>query len=425
MINILHRASGKFQALGAVALVSVVGLTVAGCSPVLRQSTGPAAEGAPGTVVVASPSTSPAQLTVTPGDGATDVNPLTPVTVSASQGTLTSVTLTAADGTQIPGVVDPATGTWSSQGALVYATGYFLRAVAAGVDGLPTTSVRSFKTISPANQTMAYINTASGYSIQNGATYGVGQALTIHWDEQITNRAAAQKAITVTTVPAQPAAFNWTDNQNMMWRTKDYMIPGTKVTVSANVFGVQMGAGLWGQKNVTTSFVVGDSHVAIADDSTKMITVYNNGVAVRTMPTSMGQGGYVQGSNGQTISLYTNSGPHIVIEKGRTVRMTSSSFGLPKTDPLGYDTVVNFAVKISNDGEYAHSAPWNNELGVRDLSHGCLNLSPADAQWFYDFSRPGDIVDVKGTPQQLAVWNSGAWTVPWNQWIAGSALPVS
>lgn len=371
-----------------------------------------------------SPSVPEAEVTVSPASDADDIAPDTPVTVKAEGGMLGDVSVTAPDGSQVPGTLAKDALSWTSAGTLAYGTTYTVRSTASNRVGTASTRTSTFSTVKPGTFTLPYINTASGYSIQDGNTYGVGQALQIHWDEPIGDRAAAQKAVTVTLDPPQPAAFSWVDDQNMMWRTKDYLQPGTKVTVAANVFGLKLGDDLWGQENRSTSFVVGDSHVSVVDDSTHMVTVYENGTAIRTMPTSLGQGGSFTASNGQTISLWTNSGPHIVIEKAQTVRMTSSSYGLPKTDPLGYDTVVNWGVKISEDGEYAHAAPWNNNLGVSDESHGCLNLSTADAEWFYGYSLPGDIVDVKGTPQNLAEWNSGAWTVPWDQWVARSALPV-
>ncbi|MHA3703518.1 L,D-transpeptidase [Jatrophihabitans sp. YIM 134969] len=421
----LRRASGSRRA-GVLAGVgiSVLALALAGCTAGQQRAASSATSSSAAPAPRTSPTTPPAALAITPAANTAEVNPGSPIVVKTTGGMIGKVVVTAADGTEVPGALAADSLSWTSKGPLAYATTYTVDATASNLVGQATSSQSTFTTVKPANFTLPYVNTAAGFSIQDGNTYGVGQALQIHWDEEITDRAAAQKAVTVTTSPPQTAAFSWTDDQNMMWRTKDYLKPGTKVTVTANVYGVQVGPGLWGQKNVSSSFVIGDSHISIADDTTKIVTVYENGKVVRTMPTSMGQGGRFTSSNGTEISLWTNSGPHMVIQKAETVRMTSSSYGLPKTDPLGYDTVVKYGVKISQDGEYTHAAPWNNNLGQSDESHGCLNLSTDDAEWMYNFSLPGDIVDVKGTPQNLAEWNSGSWTVPWDQWIARSALPV-
>ena len=55
------------------------------------------------------------------------------------------------------------------------------------------------------------------------------------------------------------------------------------------------------------SFKIGDSHVSIADDNTKQVSVFDNGKLVRTMPTSMGMGG-TETIGGTTFSLLDPAG---------------------------------------------------------------------------------------------------------------------
>ena len=46
------------------------------------------------------------------------------------------------------------------------------------------------------------------------------------------------------------------------------------------------------------------------------------------------------------------------------------------------------------DGDMAlHGAYWHDNFGVRS-SHGCVNLSPRDARWLFDFARVGSTVIV-------------------------------
>lgn len=55
--------------------------------------------------------------------------------------------------------------------------------------------------------------------------------------------------------------------------------------------------------------------------------------------------------------------------------------------------------------------------GKTDTSHGCLNLNHDNAQWFYNFSVPGDVVEVRNTGgKPLQLWQNGDWSVPWEQW---------
>ncbi len=73
-----------------------------------------------------------------------------------------------------------------------------------------------------------------------------------------------------------------------------------------------------------------------------------------------------------------------------------------------------------------HAAPWSvGQQGSSNVSHGCINLSTARAQWFYDFSQPGDVVEVVNSAGPLLSRADGDiydWSIPWDQWVAGSAL---
>ena len=58
------------------------------------------------------------------------------------------------------------------------------------------------------------------------------------------------------------------------------------------------------------------------------------------------------------------------------------------------------------------------------MTHGCVNLSPADAKAYYDTVQYGDPVEVTGTPVKLSaqdgdIWD---WTLSWDEWTGLSAL---
>jgi len=57
-----------------------------------------------------------------------------------------------------------------------------------------------------------------------------------------------------------------------------------------------------------------------------------------------------------------------------------------------------------------HGAYWQTLLGYQ-RSHGCVNLSVADAHWLYDWANEGDYVyvwDPSGeTPTDPSVYGSG------------------
>lgn len=47
---------------------------------------------------------------------------------------------------------------------------------------------------------------------------------------------------------------------------------------------------------------------------------------------------------------------------------------------------------------YVQSAPWSvGSQGRTNVSHGCLNVSPSNAAWFYDNTKRGDILEIVNT----------------------------
>ncbi|QTJ67215.1 L,D-transpeptidase family protein [Rhodococcus sp. ZPP] len=377
---------------------------------------------APSAPTSAQPSAGP-QITVVPADGVAAVKPLDPVSVDATGGTLESVRMTNDEGRVIDGIFTPDRVSWKPGVPLGYGKTYTLVITAVGDDGARSDRTSTFTTVRPGNQTKPSFLTTGGNLLTDGGTFGVGIVIVTHFDEPITDRAAAERALSVETTPPVSGSWYWADDQNVHWRPQNYYEPGTKVTVRANVYGKPLGEGLFGQEDATTSFTIGDAHISVADDTTKQITVTDNGEVVRTMPTSMGMGGS-EVVGGQTLTFWTQPGIYTVIDKANPVVMDSSTYGLPVNSRLGYKESINFATRISTDGIYLHELAdtiWAQ--GNTNVSHGCLNLSPENARWFYDFSRPGDIVEVRNTGgAPLEQWQNGDWSVPWDQWLAGSAL---
>lgn len=402
----------RFRSAAVTSLLAVLIVVLAACS------SSPTTGGEPGKSTPAAP-----VITVSPAQGAADVDPAAPVTVKTSSGILSAVTMTNEDGRVIDGSLTPDKTGWQPNIPLGYGHTYTVTAEGLGMTGATGPVTSSFSTLTPFNQTKVYLNTTGGAALADGGTYGVGTVVAAHFDEDIPDRAAAEKRLVVTTEPKVEGAWYWMDNRNAHWRPREYYKPGTRVTVAANIFGAAVGPGLYGQEDSRTSFVIGDSHVAIADDNTHQIEVFENGNLVRTMPTSMGMGGSTT-VGGKTITFWTQPGVYTVMDKANPVIMDSSTYGLPVNSRLGYKEAIGWATRISTDGIYLHaldSTIWAQ--GSTDVSHGCLNLSTENASWFFDFAVPGDVVEIRNTGgAPLEVWQNGDWSVPWEQWIAGSAL---
>jgi lipoprotein-anchoring transpeptidase ErfK/SrfK len=346
------------------------------------------------------------KVTTSVTDGAVGVAVDSPVTVSADNGVLASVEMVNENGGSVDGQLSPDGVHWSTAERLGYNRLYTLTAKARGLGGAATRQL-SFQTHSPHNLTMPYAMP------RDGEVVGVGEPVAVQFDENIANREAAEKAIVVTTDPPVEGAFYWLNNREVRWRPEHFWKPGTNVNIAVNSYGVDLGDGVFGQDNVRSHFTIGDEVIATADDNTKMVTVRVNGNLVKTMPTSMGKE-----------STPTASGTYILGVRFAHMIMDSSTYGVPANSPNGYRTEVDFATQMSYSGVFVHSAPWSvGAQGHTNTSHGCLNVSPSNAQWFFENTKRGDIVDVVNTlgPPLSGTEGLGDWNIPWDQWHAGNA----
>ena len=362
---------------------------------------------------------------VTPGPNARDVDPVAHVMVKADAGTLTDVRMVNEGGKTVAGRHDPGQHRLEAHRspglrAHLHADGHQPRARMA----LRPTQVSSFSTLRPSNQTKVSFTTTSEAALQDGGTYGVGTVVVAHFDEQIADRAAAERQLKVTTNPAVQGSWFWVDGQNAHWRPEHYYAPGTTVTAEAKIYGIALGRRLIRARRQPG--VVPDRRRArIHRRRCHQTWSASSTTELWSAPCPpRWEWAAPKPSARRRISLWTPPGIYTVLDKGNPVVMDSSTFGLPKNSRLGYRETINYATRISTDGIYLHqldATVWAQ--GHTDTSHGCLNLNADNAKWFYDFSVPGDVVEVRnsgGPPLKLA--QNGDWTLSWDQWRKGSAL---
>jgi lipoprotein-anchoring transpeptidase ErfK/SrfK len=399
-------------------LGTAAGLTAAGCSSPSHASTG--AAGTWQTPGAATPSATPVTLTVSPKAGAAKVSPTDPVTVAVEGGRLESVTV-AAGRKKVSGTVQADGASWRSTGTLAYGKKYQVTASVVDSAGARVRKTSTFTTLEPSHVAGVTFQANGLNVLKTGGTYGMGQPVIVAFGHAVADKAAAEKAITVETTPAVEGKFFWVSSTIVHWRPAKYWAKGTKVKVSVDAFGVHLGKGVYGAAGESTHFTIGRSLLAICDNSTHRTKVYIDGKMVRDMASSNGRGGYTQGANGEQIHFWTQEGPHVVLSKEKTHTMSSASYGLSDpNNPYYYaPEVVQLCTRISYSGEFLHAAPWNHSLGQANLSHGCVNLSTADARWVYDNFLVGDVVDVRHTPKALPVSDGlGDWTVPYHKYGA-------
>jgi lipoprotein-anchoring transpeptidase ErfK/SrfK len=346
----------------------------------------------------------PAAVSVVPAANAAAVAPGDPVKVTASGGTLSSVTVSGTGGA-VKGTLNADKTVWTSTDKLGFGARYTVSAVAINASGQKTTKTSAFATARPAKTVFPAVSPLTGMTV------GVGMPVRVYFDNPVSDRKAALARMKVTTSVPTVGAWRWFSATEVHWRPRTYWKPGTKVALDTDLRGVSLGPGTYGSVNADRhiAFAIGASHVSIADAKTHRMKVWVNGKLTKDFPASLGK---------EVPGRYTHSGVHIVTDKKRSMTMDSTTYGLA-LDAGGYRTHVEFATRISNSGEFVHSAPWSvAQQGSSNVSHGCVNLAPANATWFFGISQPGDVVKVTGTPVHLSGRDTDIpdWTIPWSQW---------
>jgi lipoprotein-anchoring transpeptidase ErfK/SrfK len=211
------------------------------------------------------------------------------------------------------------------------------------------------------------------FNPSNGAKAGAAKPIYINFQRPIANRQMAQDAVHISSNPPVPGRFYWTSDTQLRWRPQDFWPAGTVVNIDA--------------AGTKSSFTVPEQLVATIDNKTLEMQVVRNGKLEKTFPVSMGK----KGND-------TPNGTYYVLEKFADIVMDSSTYGVPVSSAEGYKIQVQDAVRVDNLGTFVHSAPWSTGAqGNSNVSHGCINLSPANAQWFYDNFGSGDPVVIKNS----------------------------
>jgi lipoprotein-anchoring transpeptidase ErfK/SrfK len=353
-------------------------------------------------------------LAISPEAGAVDVSPVAPIVVAAGAGRLVAVHVTGPDGRPVETKATTSPTRWQADGMLSFDATYRVTATAVGPSGVAATATSTFSTVTPVSRVHATVWPDTGMSV------GVGQPIVLHFDAPITSdaaRAGVLSHITVAATRPVPGGWHWFSARELHFRPRQLWPAGEQIAVTTDLAGWDAGAGRWGEGSVSVRFAVGDSRVSVADLSTHLMTVRENGRVIATYPFSGGRDKYP-----------TMNGIHVVLDRETLVHMVSSTNGIPVDSPDGYDEWVFFDVHITDSGEYVHAAPWSvSSQGHANVSHGCINLSLTDAKTFFDFSRVGDVLEVVGGPRPPAAGDHGVmdWSTPDSAWTPATVQPLA
>lgn len=400
--------------------VGAVALLTAACSAT-PTGTPPSS---PTSTPSAIPQLPPPGLTVTPSDGSSGVGLGQTVSVSATGGVLDSVSvLPNGSQTALDGTLSADRTEWTYTGGLDVGATYVVTALASNADGDDTTASSTFTTIRAAKRLLTTVE-----FISNGATVGVGMPIDLRFNTSIPSpdRQNLLAHIGVESDPAQTGGWYWVAPDEVHYRPKTYWQSGTHVTVVANLDGVNAGNGYWGLGDWSESFTVGPSHFAVVNTKSRTLKLYNGdpsagGQLIATWLTNTGKPGYYT-INGTLVVLYHS--PVVLMDSCSTFHTASACGG-----SNSYHENVYLDSAISVDGYFIHSAPWvcpNDSTcsawpyGSKNSSHGCVNLSPNHARYFYHWSQVGDVVEVTGSPWEASYSDGeGDWQTPWSDYVQG------
>ncbi|MGW8948925.1 Ig-like domain-containing protein [Streptomyces sp. NPDC055709] len=331
-----------------------------------------------------------------------------PVRVTLAAGKLQQVTVTDSKGGRLDGKVAADGRSWTSSRKAAPGTAYAVEAR----DDTGGTATAQFTTAAPEK-----VNKLALVPGKN-ATVGIAQPLSIVFDHEVTNKAEVERHLKVVTSDNTQGSWGWMEDwsgrSRVDWRPKDYFKPGTRVTLDAELNGVDSGGdGGWFVRDYTTGFTVGRQQVVKVDLDNHRLKLFRDGTQIKDVPMSAGTPGGEKGSWRGTAVLMSKEG---------TINMRSETVGLGDA----YDKMVDSSMRLTWSGMYAHAAPWNAAyFGNANRSSGCVGMSDADAAAVYGEVQVGDPFEITGGDAKgtIALNNGyGAWNLDWAEWQTKSAL---
>ncbi len=397
------------RAWAPAALVLAMATTVAACGP----ATPGAGSAGEGVSVTATPSTPPVRFTVTPADASTAVRLDAPITVAVTRGQLEQISVTAPDGSVLQGAVDAAGTTWTSTGPLTASTRYAVQAVATDAAGERVVHETTLTTLTPVATAFPAV------APLGGSTVGVGMPVIVTLDEPVADdrRDEVEQNLHVSTQPqAVEGSWSWQSDTKVEYRPKDYWPAQTAVHLDIDLGDVEVAPGVWGTTR-DIDFTIGSAVVSTVDLDAHTLTVTRDGEVLRTIPVTAGQSGH----GGRYV---TRSGTKVIMSLEESRQMDAETTGVSPDDPEYYNVDVEYAMRLTNSGEFLHAAPWSvSSQGSANVSHGCTGMSTEDARWMFEHSKVGDVVVFTGSDRGMEDGNGfTVWNESWEEWTAGSAL---
>ncbi|WP_435850452.1 Ig-like domain-containing protein [Streptomyces uncialis] len=355
-------------------------------------------------------------IRVTPDDSARDVPLDERLLVRVPGGRLESVRVVRSEDAgrrPVPGRISADGLSWAPAAKrLAPAAAYTVDALALDGHGRRIARHTTFRTQVPEERFIAYS------APENRATVGTGTIVSLEFSSPVTDRAAVERAVEITSRPPVEVAPHWFGKERLDLRPEKYWRPGTKVTVALRLRDVEAAPGVYGLQDRTFGFTVGREQISVVDAVRHTMTVRRSGDLLATLPITAG-----------APESTTYNGLMVVTEMHETTRMNSRTVGFGGE----YDIPdVPHAIRLTSSGTFLHGNYWaGGVFGKTNVSHGCVGLrdvkggSPSTpAGWFFDRTLIGDVVEVRGSEDGTVAADNGlgGWNMGWDEWRAGSAV---
>ncbi|MEN8650794.1 Ig-like domain-containing protein [Streptomyces sp. 21So2-11] len=356
-------------------------------------------------------------IRILPDDGAKGIKADGRIEVKVPDGRLERVKVLRvedAEPQEVEGRISPDGLSWKPvDGRLLLAAKYTVDAVALDGDGRRSARHTSFTTYVPEHRFIGY------FKPENRSTVGTGMIVSFDFNREVTDRAAVERAIEVSSEPPVEVTGHWFGKQRLDFRPRDYWKPGTRVSVALKLRDVQASPGVYGIQQKSVGFTVGRSQVSTVDAETHTMVVRRGQEAPVSVPVSAG-----------APKNTTYNGKMVVTELYDVTRMNGQTVGFGGE----YDIPdVPHAMRLTTSGTFLHGNYWaaSGTFGSANTSHGCVGLrdvkggsSATPAGWFFDRTLVGDVIEVINSHDRKVAPDNGlgGWNMAWNRWKAGSAL---
>ncbi|MGZ4480762.1 MAG: Ig-like domain-containing protein [Gaiellales bacterium] len=339
---------------------------------------------------------SPARVLITPASGSRSVAPGAGIRVHVLDGSITGVTVEGGRD-HLSGWLTARDTVWQARQTLRTGTRYTVRVTAVDEGGRTVEATSTFRTLTPSRTVDARI--FEGFQ----QTYGVGMPIILDFSQPVVNKRAVERSLELRTSRAVVGVWYWDGDSTLYFRPRSYWPPYTTVRFVGHLDGVEVAPGVYGVHTLTQTFRIGRSLIAVASTVSHHVQIYLDRHLFGDWPSSSGRPGDD-----------TPNGTYLTIEKQNPADMIGP----------GYNIEVPWSVRFTWSGDYLHDAYWSvGQQGFTNVSHGCVNLSPAHAETYYGLAVPGDPVTITGSPR-AGTWDNGwtVWFLTWRQLLGGSAL---